>query len=214
MSTKRERVMKMNKQVVYNHYREYDLPDREYYCVWLDKLLKLLDTAQSAMYKPHVLHLKVKLLDGIQLKLVTDRLTKSITTKSKTKPMFLVKREIDSNQLGEHYHLAIVIEQQYIKSPCFLLDSVMQQCKLNELVKDYWICKPNVGDWITPNVLNSLPVNEYKATAVYWLSYLCKVDTAMQGQKSLWLSGVNNRKVITKRVHQQASSYAITQITN
>ena len=204
----------MSKQVVYNHYRGYDLPNREYYCVWLDKLLKLLDISQSVMYKPNVLHLKVKLLDGVKLKLVTDRLTKSITAKSKSKPMFLVKKEIDNSQLGEHYHLAIVIERQHVKSPCFLLDSVMQQCKANELVKDYWVCKPNVGDWITPNVLNSLPVNEYKATAVYWLSYLCKVDTAMQGQKSLWLSGVNNRKVITKRVHQQASSYAITQITN
>ena len=189
----------MNKQVVYNHYRDYDLPNRAYYCVWLDKLLKLLDTAQSVMYKPNVLHLKIKLLDGIQLKLVTDRLTKSITAKSKTKPMFLTKREIDNSQLGEHYHLSVVIEQQYVYSPCILLDSVMQQCKANELVKDYWICKANVGDWIAPNELNSLPINEYKATAVYWLSYLCKVDTAMQGQKSLWLSGVNNRKVITKR---------------
>ena len=206
--------MKMNKQVVYNHYRGYDLPNREYYCVWLDKLLKLLDTAQSVMYKPNVLHLKVKLLDGIQLKLVTDRLTKSVTAKSKTKPMFLVKREIDNSQLGEHYHLAIVIEKQYVYSPCFLLDSIMQLCKDNDLVQDYWICKANVGDWITPDELNSLPINDYKDKAVYWLSYLCKVDTAMQGQKSLWLSGVNNRKVITKRVHQQASSYAITQITN
>jgi len=202
--------MKMNKQVVYSHYKGYDLPNRAYYCVWLDKLLKLLDAAQSVMYKPNVLHLKVKLLDGIQLKLVTDRLTKSITAKSKSKPMFLVKREIDSSQLGEHYHLAIIIEQQYVYSPCTLLDSVMQQCKTNELVQDYWICKANVGDWITPNVLNSLPVNEYKATAVYWLSYLCKVDTAMQGQKSLWLSGVNNRKVITKRV-QQPCNVALTQ---
>ena len=69
----------MNKQMVYNHYREYDLPNnRAYYCVWLDKLLKLLDTAQSVMYKPNILHLKVKLLDGVKLKLVTDRLTKSI----------------------------------------------------------------------------------------------------------------------------------------
>ena len=155
--------MKMNKQVVYSHYRGYDLPNREYYCVWIDKLLKLLDTAESTMYKPNVLHLKIKPLDGVQLKLVTDRLTKSITAKSKSKPMFLVKREIDNSQLGEHYHLAIVIEQQHVKSPCFLLDSVMQQCKANELVKGYWICKANVGDWITPDELNSLPINEYQA---------------------------------------------------
>ena len=75
--------MKMNNQLVYSHYREYDLPNRAYYCVWLDKLLKLLDISQSVMYKPNVLHLKVKLLDGVKLKLVTDRLTKSITAKSK-----------------------------------------------------------------------------------------------------------------------------------
>ena len=75
--------MRNEERVVYNHYREYDLPNREYYCVWLDKLLKLLDTAQSVMYKPNVLHLKVKLLDGVKLKLVTDRLTKSITAKIK-----------------------------------------------------------------------------------------------------------------------------------
>ena len=203
--------MRMSKQVVYNHYKGYNLPNREHYCVWIDKLLKLLDTAESTMYKPNVLHLKIKLLDGVQLKLVTDRLTKSITAKSKSKPMFLVKREIDNSQLGEHYHLAVVIEQQYVYSPCTLLDSVMQQCKLNELVKDYWISKANVGDWITPDELNSLPINDYKATAVYWLSYLCKVDTAMQGQKSLLLSGVNNRKVITKRVHQPCNVVALTQ---
>ena len=99
----------------------------------------------------------------------------------------------------------------------FLLDSVMQQCKLNELVKDYWISKANVGDWITPDELNSLPINDYKATAVYWLSYLCKVDTAIQGQKSLWLSGITNRKVITKRVHQPCNvaltqSYTLNQL--
>ena len=77
--------MRMSKQVVYSHYKGYNLPNREHYCVWLDKLLKLLDTAESTMYKPNVLHLKIKLLDGIQLKLVTDRLTKSITAKSKSK---------------------------------------------------------------------------------------------------------------------------------
>ena len=162
------------------------------------------------MYKPNILHLKVKLLDGIKLKLVTDRLTKSITAKSKSKPMFLVKREIDNSQLGEHYHLAIIIEQQYVYSPCTLLDSVMQQCKTNELVQDYWICKANVGDLHSPNELNSLPINDYKDKAIYWLSYLCKVDTAMQGQKSLWLSGINNRKVINRRL-QQSNNVALTQ---
>lgn len=200
----------MNKQVVYNHYRGYDLPNKEHYCVWLDKLLKLLDTSQSVMYKPHVLHLKVKLTEGTQLKLVTDRLTKSITAKSKSKPLFLVKREIDNSQIGEHYHLAVVIEQQYIKSPCFLLDGIMQLCKGNELVKDYWICKANVGDLQSPDERNSLAVNDYKDKAIYWLSYLCKVDTSIQGQKSLWLSGINNRKVINRRL-QQSNNVALTQ---
>ena len=205
--------MKMNKTVVSNEYDSYILPktDRNtntpmvFYTAYLDKLILLVETACLTMYKPHVMHLRLKLQDGIQLKLVLDRLNKAVTNKSKSKPMYLVKREIDATQDGEHYHIAYVIDQAQVKSPCVLLDKAIKRCVENtlelKLVKDYTIRKANLNAvWQEEkHEVPSLELLKYKQKGVYWLSYLCKVRSTIEGQKCCWLAGTNNRRVIKRQ---------------
>ena len=204
--------MKMNKTVVSNEYDSYILPktDRNtntpmvFYTSYLDKLILLVETACLTMYKPHVMHLRLKLQDGIQLKLVLDRLNKAVTNKSKSKPMYMVKREIDSTQDGEHYHIAYIVDQYRVKSPCKLLDKTLSRCVENtlelKLVKDYTIRKANLNAvWQEKEEVNSLPLLQYKEKALYWLAYLCKVRSTIDGQKCCWLAGTNNRRVIKRQ---------------
>ena len=204
--------MKMNKTVVSNEYDSYILPktDRKtglqavFYTSYLDKLILLVETACLTMYKPHAIHLRLKLQDGIQLKLVLDRLNKAVTNKSKSKPMYMVKRELDSTQDGEHYHIAYIVDQYRVKSPCDLLDKALKRCVENtlelKLVKHYTIRKANLNAvWQEKEEVNSLPLLQYKEKALYWLSYLCKVRSTIDGQKCLWLAGTNNRRVIKRQ---------------
>ena len=156
------------------------------------------------MYKPHAIHLRIKLQDGIQLKLVLDRLNKAVTNKSKSKPMYMVKRELDATQDGEHYHIAYIVDQYRVKSPCDLLDKALKRCVENtlelKLVKHYSIRKANLNAvWQEKEEVNSLPLLQYKEKALYWLAYLCKVRSTIDGQKCCWLAGTNNRRVIKRQ---------------
>lgn len=204
--------MKMNKTVVSNEYDSYILPktDRNtntpmvFYTSYLDKLILLVETACLTMYKPHAIHLRIKLQDGIQLKLVLDRLNKAVTNKSKSKPMYMVKRELDATQDGEHYHIAYIVDQHRVKSPCDLLDKALKRCVENtlelKLVKHYSIRKANLNAvWQEKEEVNSLPLLQYKEKALYWLAYLCKVRSTIDGQKCCWLAGTNNRRVIKRQ---------------
>ena len=201
--------MKMNKTVVSNEYDSYILPktDRKtglqavFYTSYLDKLILLVETACLTMYKPHAIHLRLKLQDGIQLKLVLDRLNKAVTNKSKSKPMYMVKREIDSTDDGEHYHIAYIVDQYRVKSPCDLLDKTLGRCVENELVLHYRIRKANLNAvWQEEkHEVPSLELLKYKEKALYWLSYLCKVRSTIEGQKCCWLAGTNNRRVIKRQ---------------
>ena len=205
--------MKMNKTVVSNEYDSYILPktDRNtntpmvFYTAYLDKLILLVETACLTMYKPHAIHLRLKLQDGIQLKLVLDRLNKAVTNKSKSKPMYMVKRELDATQDGEHYHIAYIVDQYRVKSPCDLLDKALKRCVENtlelKLVKHYTILKANLNAvWQEEtHEVNSLELLKYKQKGVYWLAYLCKVRSTIDGQKCLWLAGTNNRRVIKRQ---------------
>lgn len=204
--------MKMNKTVVSNEYDSYILPktDRNtntpmvFYTSYLDKLILLVETACLTMYKPHAIHLRIKLQDGIQLKLVLDRLNKAVTNKSKSKPMYMVKRELDATQDGEHYHIAYIVDQYRVKSPCDLLDKALKRCVENtlelKLVKHYSIRKANLNAvWQEKEEVNSLPLLQYKEKALYWLAYLCKVRSTIDGQKCCWLAGTNNRRVIKRQ---------------
>lgn len=204
--------MKMNKTVVSNEYDSYILPktDRNtntpmvFYTAYLDKLILLVETACLTMYKPHAIHLRIKLQDGIQLKLVLDRLNKAVTNKSKSKPMYMVKRELDATQDGEHYHIAYIVDQYRVKSPCDLLDKALKRCVENtlelKLVKHYSIRKANLNAvWQEKEEVNSLPLLQYKEKALYWLAYLCKVRSTIDGQKCCWLAGTNNRRVIKRQ---------------
>lgn len=204
--------MKMNKTVVSNEYDSYILPktDRNtntpmvFYTSYLDKLILLVETACLTMYKPHAIHLRIKLQDGIQLKLVLDRLNKAVTNKSKSKPMYMVKRELDATQDGEHYHIAYIVDQYRVKSPCDLLDKALKRCVENtlelKLVKHYSIRKANHNAvWQEKEEVNSLPLLQYKEKALYWLAYLCKVRSTIDGQKCCWLAGTNNRRVIKRQ---------------
>lgn len=210
--------MRMNKETIttgsdnYN-YRSYELPRKDrktelpavFYTAYLDKLILLVETACLTMYKPHAIHLRLKLQDGIQLKLVLDRLNKAVTNKSKSKPMYMVKREIDSTQDGEHYHIAYIVDQYRVKSPCVLLDKTLSRCVENtlelKLVKDYTIRKANLNAvWQEEkHEVPSLELLKYKEKALYWLSYLCKVRSTIEGQKCCWLAGTNNRRVIKRQ---------------
>lgn len=200
--------MKMNKTVVSNEYGGYILPktDRntnkpmEFYTTYLDRLILLVNTACLTMYKPHAIHLRIKLQDGIQLKPVLDRLSKAVTNKAKSKPMYMVKRETDSTQDGEHYHIAYIVEQSQAKSPCYLLDKALKLCVKNKLIKHFRILKANLNAvWQEKEEVNSLPLLQYKEKALYWLSYLCKVRSTIEGQKCCWLAGTNNRRVIKRQ---------------
>lgn len=205
--------MKMNKTVVSNEYGGYILPktDRntnkpmEFYTTYLDRLILLVETACLTMYKPHVMHLRLKLQEGIQLKLVLDRLNKAVTNKSKSKPMYMVKRELDSTQDGEHYHIAYIVDQYRVKSPCVLLDKALKRCVENtlelKLVKDYAIRKANLNAvWQEDkHEVPSLELLKYKEKALYWLAYLCKVRSTIDAQKCCWLAGTNNRRVIKRQ---------------
>lgn len=210
--------MRMNKETIMtgsdnNNYRSYELPrqDRKtglpavFYTAYLDKLILLVETACLTMYKPHAIHLRLKLQDGIQLKLVLDRLNKAVTNKSKSKPMYMVKREIDSTQDGEHYHIAYIVDQYRVKSPCDLLDKALKRCIENtlelKLVKHYTILKANLNAvWQEDkHEVNSLPLLKYKQKGVYWLAYLCKVRSTIEGQKCCWLAGTSNRRVIKRQ---------------
>ena len=210
--------MRMDKETITtgsdnNNYRSYELPrqDRKtglpavFYTAYLDKLILLVETACLTMYKPHVMHLRLKLQDGIQLKLVLDRLNKAVTNKSKSKPMYMVKRELDATQDGEHYHIAYIVDQYRVKSPCDLLDKALKRCVENtlelKLVKHYTILKANLNAvWQEEtHEVNSLELLKYKEKALYWLAYLCKVRSTIEGQKCCWLAGTNNRRVIKRR---------------
>lgn len=205
--------MKMNKTVVSNEYDSYILPktDRNtntpmvFYTSYLDKLILLVETACLTMYKPHALHLRLKLQDGIQLKLVIDRLNKAVGNKAQSRPMYMVKREIDSTQDGEHYHIAYVIDQYRVKSPYDLLDKALKRCVEDtlelKLVKHYSIRKANLNAvWQEEkHEVPSLELLKYKEKALYWLSYLCKVRSTIEGQKCCWLAGTNNRRVIKRQ---------------
>ena len=196
--------MRMNRETITtgkenNKYRSYELPrqDRKtglqavFYTSYLDKLILLVETACSTMYKPHALHLRLKLQDGIQLKLVIDRLNKAVTNKSKSKPMYMVKREIDSTD-----------DDQYrAKSPYNLLDKTLGRCVENELVLHYRIRKANLNAvWQEEkHEVHSLELLKYKEKALYWLSYLCKVRSTIEGQKCCWLAGTSNRRVIKRQ---------------
>lgn len=209
--------MRMDKEVITtgsdnDNYRSYKLPrqDRKtglpavFYTSYLDKLILLVEKACLTMYKPHAIHLRIKLQDGIQLKLVLDRLNKAVTNKSKSKPMYMVKRELDATQDGEHYHIAYIVDQYRVKSPCDLLDKALKRCVENtlelKLVKHYSIRKANLNAvWQEKEEVNSLPLLQYKEKALYWLAYLCKVRSTIDGQKCCWLAGTNNRRVIKRQ---------------
>ena len=208
--------MRMNKTIVSDKYRDYQLPKIDsktkevmtFYTTYLDQLLKLIETAQQTMQTPHAMHLRIKLEEGIQLKQVIDRVVKHFRYVGKTKnlryadnkPMYLVKREVDSSQDGEHYHLAFVVDGWKTKNPYFKLNEIMTTLHKNGIVKHYSIPQAQVSDVYPFNEkLNSLPLLEYKAKAVYWLSYLCKVRSTIDGQKCLWLVGTNNRRVIKRQ---------------
>ena len=201
--------MKMNKTVVSNEYDSYILPktDRNtntpmvFYTSYLDKLILLVETACLTMYKPHALHLRLKLQDGIQLKLVIDRLNKAVGNKAQSRPMYMVKREIDSTDDGEHYHIAYIVDQYRAKSPYNLLDKTLGRCVENELVLHYRIRKANLNAvWQEEkHEVNSLELLKYKDKGVYWLAYLCKVRSTIDGQKCCWLAGTNNRRVIKRQ---------------
>lgn len=201
--------MKMNKTVVSNEYSGYILPktDRNtnkpmvFYTAYLDKLILLVETACLTMYKPHALHLRLKLQDGIQLKLVIDRLNKAVGNKAQSRPMYMVKREIDSTDDGEHYHIAYIVDQYRAKSPYNLLDKTLGRCVENELVLHYRIRKANLNAvWQEEkHEVPSLELLKYKEKALYWLSYLCKVRSTIEGQKCCWLAGTSNRRVIKRQ---------------
>ncbi len=210
--------MRMNRETITtgsdnNNYRSYELPrqDRKtglpavFYTAYLDKLILLVETACLTMYKPHAIHLRLKLQDGIQLKLVLDRLNKAVTNKSKSKPMYMVKRELDSTQDGEHYHIAYIVDQYRVKSPCDLLDKALKRCVENtlelKLVKHYTILKANLNAvWQEEtHEVNSLELLKYKEKGMFWLAYLCKVRSTIDGQKCCWLAGTNNRRVIKRQ---------------
>ena len=206
--------MRMNKETITtgkenNIYKSYELPRKDrktglpavFYTAYLDKLILLVETACLTMYKPHAIHLRLKLQDGIQLKLVLDRLNKAVTNKSKSKPMYMVKREIDSTDDGEHYHIAYIVDQYRAKSPYNLLDKTLGRCVENELVLHYRIRKANLNAvWQEEkHEVHSLELLKYKEKALYWLSYLCKVRSTIEGQKCCWLAGTNNRRVIKRQ---------------
>lgn len=206
--------MRMNRETITtgkenNKYRSYELPrqDRKtglqavFYTSYLDKLILLVETACSTMYKPHALHLRLKLQDGIQLKLVIDRLNKAVGNKAQSRPMYMVKREIDSTDDGEHYHIAYIVDQYRAKSPYNLLDKTLGRCVENELVLHYSIRKANLNAvWQEEkHEVHSLELLKYKEKALYWLSYLCKVRSTIDGQKCLWLAGTSNRRVIKRQ---------------
>ena len=76
--------MRMNKEKITGKYEGYNLLniDRKtgeemvFYKEYLDKLIKLFNTAITTMNRPHVIHLRLKLEDGIKLKEVMDRIVK------------------------------------------------------------------------------------------------------------------------------------------
>ena len=201
--------MKMNKTVVSNEYDSYILPktDRNtntpmvFYTAYLDKLILLVETACLTMYKPHALHLRLKLQDGIQLKLVIDRLNKAVGNKAQSRPMYMVKREIDSTDDGEHYHIAYIVDQYRAKSPYNLLDKTLGRCVENELVLHYRIRKANLNAvWQEEkHEVPSLELLKYKEKALYWLSYICKVRSTIEGRKCCWLAVTSNRRVIKRQ---------------
>lgn len=188
-------------------YRDYKVQNKEYNLVWLDKLLLLLDSAKQEMVKPHVLHIRFKLADGVKLRKVTDRLDKHLTTSKargaedsryrNAKPKCLWKKEVNHDQDGLHYHLAIVIDQWKVNSPYWTLYTYFHKMRDEGLINDFSILKAVLGsrlDAVTGKEVESLPLKDKDrdntAKAVYWLSYLAKTETALLGEKCCWLTGV------------------------
>ena len=193
-------------------YRDYKVQNKEYNLVWLDKLLLLLDSAKQEMVKPHVLHIRFKLADGVKLRKVTDRLDKHLTTSKargaedsryrNAKPKCLWKKEVNHDQYGLHYHLAIVIDQWKVNSPYWTLYTYFHKMRDEGLINDFSILKAVLGSYlnaVTGKEMDSLPLKDKDkdkkdrdntAKAVYWLSYLAKTETALLGEKCCWLTGV------------------------
>lgn len=182
-------------------YRGFKIqPKHSYNLVWLDKLLLLINSAMEDMVKPHVLHIRFTLTEGKDLRPVMDRLKKHLMKKRSVdsrynpgEPKCLVKKEVNKDQDGLHYHLAIVVDQWCIKNPCWVLSSYFHKMREDKLINDFSVLKPVIGkrlDAVTGETLDSLPVKQYPEKAVFWLSYLTKTETALLGEKSCWLTGV------------------------
>lgn len=220
--------MRMNKEMITtgndnNYYKSYELPRKDrktglpavFYTSYLDKLILLVKTACLTMYKPNALHLRIKLEDGVQLKLVLDRLSKAVSNKAQSKPIYMVKKEVDSTDDGEHYHIAFIVDQYRVKSPYYLLDKTLNRCVENELVLHYSILKANLNAvWQDEkHEIGSLPLLKYKEKCVFWLAYLCKVRSTIDGQKCLWLGGLKGRKAIKRNTPPQLNYQDIDRIS-
>ena len=118
-----------------------------------------------------------------------------------------MKREIDSSQDGEHYHIAFVSDQWKTRNPYYTLDEIMARMQTEGIVKHFMIPEANLAETypFDGKKLKSLPLLKYKEKAVYWLSYLCKVRSTINKQKCCWLGGIKGRKPINRRSqHDQA----------
>jgi len=154
-------------------------PSKPSYLAILSDLFERIQVSKETFTRPLGFHIRYRLKDSVDDRLVSDRLNKYFSNPSKHrkaqntfKPIWLQVREVDPNRDGEHRHMALVIDGKKAtrRSLCTFFANLMKKGFLD----NYCIPKPDEPEYKDGVCLKS---EEGIACFFYWLSYIAKVRT-------------------------------------
>lgn len=184
--------------VTSGEYKGFKVNNKHLNSIWLDKLLDLVDTALKYYNKPLGFHLRIRCKGDVSIGEITDRMMKFYNRKHKGrkksntfKPMYLIKKEFDASQDGSHYHLAFIIDGN--KATPTSVRTMLAELYNHDLIYDY---KPLEGKFglYSGQIERSLKDVSQKLDYIDWLSYICKIETSVDG-KACWFGGLNRRRL-------------------
>jgi hypothetical protein len=143
----------------------------------LSHLFDRIKIAQIEFTRPLGFHVRFRLKDGTDPRILTDRLNKYYTLKRKGrkisntfKPIWVKASELDPDQDGNHIHLAIILEGK--KATKKSLDSFSAKLKKDGYLENYSVILPD-----DLKFQKGVNLNTEEGIAYYfeWLSYIAKV---------------------------------------
>jgi hypothetical protein len=145
----------------------------------LSKLMKVIQVGKLKYTRPIGFHIRYRLKDSVDGRVVTDRLSKYLSTpgphrkKSNTfKPYWLKVSELDPDQDGLHHHMALIIDGKKAKKAS--LHCFFANLKKNGYLDNYFIVEPH-DEMYTAGVC--LKQESGVAYFFNWLSYIAKVSS-------------------------------------